>query len=98
MSTLVDKSKSIRVGRKINWIRKDLKERGCARCGYAEHANALRHLIKGKTPSKIAYDDGGWKSIHDRAKAARVLCLNCVAVEAFELKAARLLGAINANL
>ena len=94
----MDHGKHRRVGRKVNWIRKDLLSRGCARCGYVESAAALRHVIKGKTPSQAAYDDGGWKTIHDRAKRSRVLCLNCVAVEAFELKAARLLGAINANL
>lgn len=81
--------KSKRVSQKVNWLYATLEDTGCARCRYGANGRAM--TFKGcRSPIKMAQDDLGWQTIKKQVKKARVLCLNCAAIEDYELKIARL--------
>lgn len=84
-------AKSKRISQKVNWLYATLEDTGCARCGYGANGRAM--TFRGvRSPIKMAQDDLGWQAIKRQVKRARVLCLNCAAIETHELKLARLAG------
>ena len=85
--------KARRVTQKVQWLRRFLEEKGCDRCGFTSDAIALAFTGTGRTNAmKLAYDDYGWQKIKRAAAAARIICLNCKAIEEYEQRLARLGG------
>lgn len=88
----MNEAKSRRVTRKVRWVRDDLKQRGCKRCGYTDSSAALTHHGGGRNPLQLAYDDYGWAKIRRFADRAEVYCRNCQAILEDELRKARVLA------
>ena len=78
------RAKNKRRARKVAFCRADLKERGCWRCQYDEHAHALTYISRGKSPLDLAYNDNGWDKIRRKADESHVTCYNCRAIESYE--------------
>jgi hypothetical protein len=86
-----NESKARRVGRKLSYVRDVLVNRGCAYCKFNDSFAALQ-FQGSHNAVKYAHDDLGWAKIKRWSEAAQVLCLNCVAIEAHDIRIARLTG------
>ncbi len=71
--------------RKLRYVEDEYRKRGCSLCGYDTDAAALRvEPSQTRSPIRLAHDDATYARIDKRLKEARVMCLNCVAVEKAE--------------